>query len=108
LLVTLIKLALSQKTGPNGKHGEQILAISCIETGSFIFLFFSKDLFSEPAKSFTTIQTEGTIFLFGGYSDLVQEYTHRIWKYLPETHSWTIEGNMLVNRMNFASALGTC
>jgi len=59
-------------------------------------------------KSFTTIQKDGTIFLFGGYSDLVQEYTHRIWKYLPESHSWTIEGNMLVNRMNFASALGIC
>ncbi|CBY36092.1 unnamed protein product [Oikopleura dioica] len=56
-------------------------------------------------NDFTTIQKDGTIFLFGGYSDLVQEYTHRIWKYLPESHSWTIEGNMLVNRMNFASAL---
>ncbi|CBY23554.1 unnamed protein product [Oikopleura dioica] len=56
-------------------------------------------------NDFTTIQKDGTIFLFGGYSDLVQEYTDRIWKYLPESHSWTIEGNMLVNRMNFASAL---
>ena len=82
-----------------------------------IIIFYSKSkkprikfltFIFKPSESFTSIQTEGTMFLFGGYSDFAQEYTHRIWKYLPERHSWTIEGNMLVNRMNFASALGTC
>ena len=60
---------------------------------------------TDRIRGFSTITTDQEVFLLGGFSDLQDDYTKNIWKWISGHPKFDVVGQLLQIRMNSASVL---
>jgi len=60
---------------------------------------------TDRIRGFSTIATDDEIYLLGGFSDIQDDYTKNIWKWVSGHPKFEVAGQLLQIRMNSASVL---